>query len=62
MFTRYEDGRVEPFRSSSRLYTPEVLGMALAEAGFAVHGTFGGYDGSPLSEDSARCVVIARRM
>ncbi|MEW1760455.1 class I SAM-dependent methyltransferase [Streptomyces cyaneofuscatus] len=61
MSTRYEDGRVEPFRSSSRLYTPEDLRAALSEAGFTVHKTFGGYDGSLLTEDSTRCVVIARR-
>ncbi|MFF8916921.1 class I SAM-dependent methyltransferase [Streptomyces sp. NPDC015032] len=61
MSTRYEDGRVELFRSSSRLYTPEDLQMVLDQAGLAVHGTFGGYDGSALSDDSARCVVIARR-
>ncbi|MFI6287627.1 class I SAM-dependent methyltransferase [Streptomyces sp. NPDC051018] len=62
MSTRYEDGRVDPLRSSSRLYTPEELGAMLVEAGFAVQGQFGGYDGSPISEDSTRCVVIARRV
>ena len=61
MSTRYKDGHVEPFHSSSRLYTPEDLRTALAEAGFTVHGTFGGYDGSALNGDSPRCVVIARR-
>ncbi|MEU1824119.1 class I SAM-dependent methyltransferase [Streptomyces abikoensis] len=61
MSTRYEDGHVELFRSSSRLYTPEDLRAALALAGFTVHGTFGGYDGSALSGNSRRCVVIARR-
>ncbi|MGX1759434.1 AAA family ATPase [Streptomyces lydicus] len=30
-------------------------------AEFTVHGTFGRYDGSCLSEDSTRCVIIARR-
>ncbi|MFG2210446.1 class I SAM-dependent methyltransferase [Streptomyces sp. NPDC048638] len=62
MSTRYEDGRVDPFRSSSRLYTPEDLGVMLTEAGFTVQGQFGGYDGSSISEDSARYVVIARRV
>jgi ubiquinone/menaquinone biosynthesis C-methylase UbiE len=61
MSTRYQDGRVEPYRSSSRLYTPENLRTALTQAGFTVHATFGGYDGSALCEDSTRCVVIARR-
>lgn len=61
MSTRYKDGRVEPFRSSSRLYTPEDLRTVLSEAGFTVHETFGGYDGSALTGDSRRCVVIARR-
>ncbi|MGM9379223.1 class I SAM-dependent methyltransferase [Streptomyces longwoodensis] len=61
MSTRYEDGHVEPFHSSSRLYTPEELRGAFAEAGFTVHGTFGGYDGSPLTGDSTRCIVVARR-
>ncbi|MGW4200916.1 class I SAM-dependent methyltransferase [Streptomyces sp. NPDC004726] len=62
MSTRYEDGRVDSFRSSVRLYTPEDLGVMLAEAGFVPEGQFGGYDGSRLCEDSARCVVIARRV
>lgn len=61
MSTRYEDGRIESFRSSSRLYTPEDLWTALDEAGFTVHRTFGGYDGSALAGDSTRCVIIARR-
>ncbi|MEU8588619.1 class I SAM-dependent methyltransferase [Streptomyces sp. NPDC048664] len=61
MSTRYQDGHVEPYHSSSRLYTPENLRSALAQAGFTVHATFGGYDGSALAGDSRRCVVIARR-
>lgn len=62
MSTRYEDGHVDAFRSSSRLYMPKELTVMLAEAGFAVQGLFGGYDGSPISKDSARCVVIAQRV
>ncbi|MFI1700346.1 class I SAM-dependent methyltransferase [Streptomyces bobili] len=62
MSTRYKDGHVDSFPSSSRLYKPEELGELLAGAGFAVEGQFGGYDGSRLSEDSTRCVVIARRL
>jgi ubiquinone/menaquinone biosynthesis C-methylase UbiE len=61
MSTRYQDGRVEQYHSSSRLYTPENLRTALAQAGLTVHATFGGYDGSSLTGDSRRCVVIARR-
>ncbi|MFJ6725399.1 hypothetical protein ACIQPQ_10810 [Streptomyces sp. NPDC091281] len=61
MSTRYEDGHVEPFHGSSRLYTPEDLRTALAEAGFTVHGAFGGCDGSSLTGDSTRCIVVARR-
>ncbi|MGW2105069.1 class I SAM-dependent methyltransferase [Streptomyces sp. NPDC001948] len=61
MSTRYKDGRVEPFYSSSRLYTPEDIRMTLAEAGFTLPGMFGGYDSSPLTGDSTRCIVIARR-
>ncbi|MFD4574217.1 hypothetical protein ACFWNK_19640 [Streptomyces sp. NPDC058417] len=61
MSTRYEDGHVEPFHSSSRLYTPEDLRTGLSEAGFTVHGTFSRYDGSPLTGDSTRCIVVARR-
>lgn len=61
MSTRYKDGSVEEFHSSSRLYSPQDLRVALAEARFTVHAIFGGYDGTPLTDDSRRCVVLARR-
>ncbi|GGZ25583.1 hypothetical protein GCM10010300_81210 [Streptomyces olivaceoviridis] len=48
MSTRYKGGHVEPFHSSSRLYTPEDLRTAFAEAGFTVHGMFGAVIGTIL--------------
>lgn len=53
------DGR--QFVERVRLYTPDELGDLIAAEGFATQSVFGDYRGSPLSPDSPRAIIIARR-
>lgn len=51
--------RVRP--SSVRLYLPHEWARLAREAGFAEVRFVGDLDGSPLTEDSPRCILLARR-
>jgi SAM-dependent methyltransferase len=57
----YPDGRRIERGHNARIYTPtELVGM-LAEAGLDLHAAYGGLDGSLLTLDSRRLVVIAQK-
>ena len=47
--------------STIRLYTPDRLVSLLEDAGFTGARLFGGIDGGPITLDSPRCIVVARR-
>ena len=49
----------KPF--SIRLYNPSEVKALLAAAGLSLEKTFGGYDGSPISTESRRMVIIAKK-
>ena len=56
-----EDGSRSELAHSVRLYTPhEVVGM-LERAGLEVEGAWGDWDGSELSFQSRRIIMLARR-
>ena len=44
-----------------RIYNPNEFEAMLAEVGLEVYGMFGGWDGQPVSTDSRRLVVLARK-
>ncbi|MEZ4228437.1 MAG: methyltransferase domain-containing protein [Polyangiaceae bacterium] len=48
-------------RTTTRLYLPRELCGMLERAGFSVNALLGGADGEPLSLESPRCLVLARR-
>lgn len=45
-----------------RLYNPSEIQALLSEAGLEMTRIFGGWDGSPISSDSRRMVIIAKKM
>lgn len=49
----------KPFKI--RLYNPSEFSDLLARAGLEVYAMYGGFDAQPVSTDSRRLVVIARR-
>ena len=55
------DGRKEQQEFNQILYTPADLVRLISDAGFAVEGIYGDYDGRPVSFESPRTVVVARR-
>jgi SAM-dependent methyltransferase len=55
------DGRRRVQDSAVRLYLPHQLAGLLREAGFADVAFHGGVRGEPLTLDSPRCVLVARR-
>jgi SAM-dependent methyltransferase len=57
----HPDGRVEEWTESVRLYERDELAALLRTAGVAAEQWFGGFDGAPVSDASARCIVIGRR-
>ena len=59
--TIYPDGRVEEAHHVLRVYTPTELAKMLGEAGMAVEAAFGGLDQSPLTVESNRLVMLARK-
>jgi hypothetical protein len=54
-------GRRQERHSTVRIYMPHELAGLLASAGFRDPEFFGGVRGEPLTLDSPRCIVIARR-
>lgn len=57
----YRDGHRKTWPYDLRLYTAPEVSRMLGEAGFAVAEVYGGYDGAPLSLESARLIVVAER-
>jgi SAM-dependent methyltransferase len=57
----YPDGRRTEFGHRVRNYTPTELNRMLFRAGLKLHVTYGDLDGSPLTLDSRRLVVIAEK-
>jgi SAM-dependent methyltransferase len=57
----YPDGRRKEYSHSVRAYTLTELAHMLGEAGLQVQAYYGGLDGSKLTVDSHRLVVVARR-
>jgi hypothetical protein len=55
------DGSRRIQHSAIRLYLPHDLARMLQECGFADVTFHGGVRGEPLSLDSPRCILIARR-
>jgi SAM-dependent methyltransferase len=55
------DGRRVERPSTLRLYMPDRLVALLAAVGFVDVRLFGGVDGQPLTLDSPRCILVARR-
>jgi len=44
-----------------RLYNPTEIRDLLGQAGFEIYRLYGGWDGSPISTESRRMVIIARK-
>jgi SAM-dependent methyltransferase len=55
------DGQRTELHWSVRWYTLTELGRMLAEAGLQVQSYFGGLDGSDLTLDSGRLVLVSRK-
>ncbi|HYX19635.1 MAG TPA: class I SAM-dependent methyltransferase [Thermoanaerobaculia bacterium] len=54
-------GSCETFRESVRAYAPDELAALLEGAGLRVQSVWGDFDESPLSPDSPRLIVLARK-
>ncbi|HBA59525.1 MAG TPA: hypothetical protein DCZ92_01620 [Elusimicrobia bacterium] len=54
-------GKAQTKSFFSRLYTRERLGAALEKAGLKPLKFWGGFKGQPLSEDSIRLIVLAKK-
>lgn len=48
--------------SAVRLLMPHRIGQMMADVGLEVVAMYGGTDASPLTMDSPRCVIVARRL
>ncbi len=59
IFIRKGVRKDKPFRV--RIYNPNEFAELLAQAGLEVVGMFGGFDAQPVSIDSRRLVVLARK-
>jgi hypothetical protein len=57
----FPNGQRRQYRHSVRLYTLRELARMLAAAGLSIQACYGGLDGSRLSLDSPRLVVIAAK-
>jgi SAM-dependent methyltransferase len=55
------DGRRSELVHSLRTYAPHELAAMLSRAGLVVEGAWGGFDGSELSFDSWRLILLARK-
>jgi ubiquinone/menaquinone biosynthesis C-methylase UbiE len=58
---RGPDDREHVKHSTTRIYLPHDLVNLLRTAGFEHVKLYGGYDGSPFSLESPRCILVARR-
>ena len=57
----WPDGRRKVQPGYIRLYQPRELTQMMSDAGFTSFDFYGGPDGSSLSADSPRCIVVGRR-
>jgi hypothetical protein len=57
----YPDGRRTELGHDARIYTLTELAGMLDRSALAIQATHGGLDGSPLTLDSRRLVVIAQK-
>jgi ubiquinone/menaquinone biosynthesis C-methylase UbiE len=57
----YDDGRRRQWRMTTRQYTAAELRRMLETVGFVVTQSFGNYDGSPLTLESARLILVAEQ-
>ena len=57
----FADGQHRQYRHSVRLYTLRELARMLGAAGLSIQACYGGLDGSRLSLESPRLVVIAAK-
>lgn len=55
------DGRILRRPSAVRAYLPHEWIRLMTEIGFQVEAAWGDLDRSPLTEDSPRCILVARR-
>lgn len=55
------DGQVKVYESSVRIYSREEILQRLAAAGLQAMDCYGGYDLSPLTPQSRRMILVARR-
>ena len=55
------DGARSELIHSVRVYTPHELTVMLERAGLTVEGAWGGWDGSELSFDRARLILLGRK-
>jgi 2-polyprenyl-3-methyl-5-hydroxy-6-metoxy-1,4-benzoquinol methylase len=55
------DGTRSELLHSVRLYTPHELAAMLERAGLRVEGSWGGFDGSELSFETWRLILLARK-
>ncbi len=58
---RFPDGRTAEVYHSLRSYAPAELARMLDAAGLRVRGRYGGLDGSALSPESRRLVVVSEK-
>jgi hypothetical protein len=59
IFIRKGVRKDKPFKI--RIYNPNEFADLLVRAGLEVAGMFGGFDAQPVSIDSRRLVVLARK-
>jgi ubiquinone/menaquinone biosynthesis C-methylase UbiE len=55
-----EDGKIRVFEHNVRLYDSLQLKGILEKAGFAINGTYGGYDEQKISPSSSRLIFLAK--
>ena len=55
------DGARDEIRGYIRLYLPHQLEELMEEAGFEAVAFYGGVDGSSLSTDSSRCILVGQK-
>jgi hypothetical protein len=57
----YPDGRRAELSHDARIYTLTELAGMIARSALELQATYGGLDGSPLTLDSRRLVVVAQK-
>jgi hypothetical protein len=60
--TYLRGGKQREVMFSVRLYAFTEIRLILHSVGFEIEGVFGGFDGSPLSANKPRTVVVCRKV